>query len=606
MAGLSHRGLRSPSLGPRAFLSLLGTLVVAGALGFELAGRRGQFTDALHSAPIWIVAVAVLLQVIGLLARTEARHVCVRVTGATVTRRLFDWRAVRRRVRSAFRRVLGVRCRMALRAVTALLMAAGLLILLSAPAAEASSARRTRQLGAGVAVAQTDVNLSQYLSPQPGIALSTTQPPGVLVIDVDEAVRYQQLSGIGAAMTDSSAWLIHNELSAGVRSSLMEDLFGSAGIHLNFLRVPIGASDFTVSAQPYTYDDVPPGQTDPSLSRFSIAHDLAYILPTLRQALQLDPRLQVLANPWSPPAWMKANRSLDNISGQGTLLPSAYTPLASYFVRFIKAYANHGVPIAAITPQNEPGSGTSGASYPGLELPEADEANLIVQDLQPALSAAGLDTKIYGNDLSWDQLSYADGLASEPSMGDLAGIAWHCYFGSPTVMSRLQQTAPALDQIVDECSPEVRSFGTPELLISSLRNWASVVALWNIALDSQGGPKQADNGCPGCTGIVTIDEQAHTVRLNTDYYQLGQVSAFVQPGASRIDSPSFVTYGANSSHTFTISAGLDDVAFLNPDGSKVLVAYNSSTAPISFAVESDGSYFSYTIPSQAMTTFVWR
>jgi glucosylceramidase len=203
-------------------------------------------------------------------------------------------------------------------------------------------------------------------------------------------------------------------------------------------------------------------------------------------------------------------------------------------------------------------------------------------------------------------LLYAAALVSEPSIGDLAGIAWHCYFGSPTVMSQLQLAAPALNQIVDECSPEVRSFGTPELLISSLRNWASVVALWNIALDSQGGPKQADNGCPGCTGIVTIDEQAHTGRLNTVYYQLGQVSAFVQPGASRIDSPSFVTYGVNRSNTFTVSAGLDDVAFLNPDGSKVLVAYNSSTTPISFAVESDGSYFSYTIPSQAMTTFVWR
>jgi glucosylceramidase len=480
------------------------------------------------------------------------------------------------------------------------------LILLSAPAAEASSASRTHQLHAGVAVTQTDVILSQQLSPQPEIPLSATRPHDVLAIDVNEAIRYQQLSGIGAAMTDSSAWLIHNELSAEVGSQLMDDLFGSAGIHLNFLRVPIGASDFTVSAQPYTYDDLPLGQTDPTLARFSIARDLAYILPTLRGALQLNPGLQVLANPWSPPAWMKTNHSLDNISGQGTLRPSAYAPLASYFVRFIMAYAHDGIPIAAITPQNEPGFGTSGTSYPGLALPAAAETHFIVQDLQPALRAAALDTKIYGNDLSWDQLFYADALAVEPSIADLAGIAWHCYFGSPGVMSQLQQTAPALDQIVDECSPEVRSFGTPELLISSLRNWASVVALWNIALDSQGGPKPPDNGCPGCTGIVTIDERAHTVRLNTDYYQLGQVSAFVQPGASRIDSPSFVTYGVNSSNTFTVTPGLDDVAFLNPDGSKVLVAYNGSTAPISFAVESGGSYFSYTIPSQAMTTFVWR
>jgi glucosylceramidase len=173
-------------------------------------------------------------------------------------------------------------------------------------------------------------------------------------------------------------------------------------------------------------------------------------------------------------------------------------------------------------------------------------------------------------------------------------------------MSQLHQSAPALDQIVDECSPEIRGFGTPEFLISSLRNWASVVSVWSVALDPSGGPIQPGNNCGGCRGLVTIDEQAHTMTLRTSYYQLGQVSAFAEPGAHRIDSPNFVSYGLNSSNIETVSAGLDDVAFLNPDGSKVLVTYNNSTAPISFAVHTDGRYFGYTIPAQAMTTFVWR
>jgi glucosylceramidase len=84
------------------------------------------------------------------------------------------------------------------------------------------------------------------------------------------------------------------------------------------------------------------------------------------------------------------------------------------------------------------------------------------------------------------------------------------------------------------------------------------------------------------------------------------VSAFVQPGAQRVDSPTFVTYGVNGSNIETITAGLDDVAFLNPDGSKVLVAYNNSTGPVSFGVQSAGRYFTYTIPAQAMTTFAWH
>ena len=146
-------------------------------------------------------------------------------------------------------------------------------------------------------------------------------------------------------------------------------------------------------------------------------------------------------------------------------------------------------------------------------------------------------------------------------------------------MSQLHQTAPTLDQIVDECSPEIRGFGTPEFLISSLRNWASVVAVWTAATDPSGGPIQPGNNCGGCRGLAAIDESSHTMTLRTEYYQLGQVSAFVQPGARRIDSPNFVTYGLNGSNIETVSAGLDDVAFLNPDGSKVLVAYNNSDRP---------------------------
>jgi len=407
-------------------------------------------------------------------------------------------------------------------------------------------------------------------------------------------------------MTDSSAWLVYDNLSTSSRITLMQDLFSSSGIHLNFLRVPMGASDFTVSANPYTYDDMPAGQSDPGLTQFSIAHDVPYIIPTIKQALMINPALKIPATRWSPPAWMTANDSLANDHLQGTLLPSAYQPLADYFVKFMQAYAAAGVPIRIIVPQNEPGSpGGPGTSYPGLTLPEADEATFISQYLQPALAAAGLAPKIYGNDLSWDQLSYAAPLASSSAAGELSGLAWHCYAGSPSVMTQLQQADPHLIQIVDECSPEIRSFGAAEYLISVLRNWASEAAVWNVALDPQGGPKQTGNGCPGCIGLVTIDEQTHAFTFNTEYYELGQVSAFVQPAAVRIDSQNFVTYGTDSSNIETVTSGLDDVAFLNPDGSKVLVAYNNSTAPISFAVQSAGRYFAYTIPARAMTTFTW-
>lgn len=468
-----------------------------------------------------------------------------------------------------------------------------------------------------VQVVQTDSGLSQYMASQPGLAMSTTQPQGVPVIELNDQMRYQQFAGLGAAMTDSSASLIGNDMSSSQRAALMQDLFGapSSGrglpappIHLNFLRVGIGATGAMTTTSAYSYDDNPPGGSDPNLTSFSINHDKAYIIPTVQQALAINPGLQILANPWSPPAWMKSNNSLGDTNASGSLLSADYPTYADYFVKFIQEYQANGIPIDAITPANEPTSGSGGTAYPGLNFPESNEAQFIAQNLKPALSAAGLHPKIYGNDLSWDQhTKYAQPLASDPNAGpDLTGISWHCYFGTPTVMSQLQQNDPGLDQIVDECSPEIRGFGAPEFLISTLRNWASTVAIWSVALDPNGQPIQTPNDCGGCRGVVSINQQTGAVTFRTEYYQLGQVSTFVQPGATRIDSPNFVTYGTNSSNIETVTSGLDDVAFINPDGSKVLVANNNSNAAISFAVQSDGSYFTYTIPAQAMSTFVWH
>jgi glucosylceramidase len=460
-------------------------------------------------------------------------------------------------------------------------------------------------------VVQTNPSQSQSMAGQPGLMFSSTAPTGASLIAVNDQTHYQRFSGLGGAMTDSSAWLIDNKMSSSQRSALMQELFGAPGsgsglaappIHLNFLRVGVAATGAMTVGSAYSYDDNGP---DPNLTNFSIAHDQPYIIPALQQALQVNSGLQILASPWSPPGWMKGNDALNNTNNTGTLLAGDYQTYASYLVKFIQDYAQNHITIDGLTPANEP---TTATPYPGLNLPESDEANFIAGDLKPALTAAGLSTKIYGNDLSWDQFSgYASPLASDASAGpDLAGIAWHCYFGNPNVMTQLHQQDPGLDQIVSECSPEIRGFGTPEFLISTLRNWASVDSIWSIALDPSGNPIQTPNSCGGCRGAVSIDQTTGAVTFRPEYYQLGQVSAFVQPGATRIDSPSFVTYSTNGSNIETVSSGLDDVAFLNPDGSKVLVAYNNSSGPITFAIASDGDYATYTIPAGAMTTFEWQ
>jgi glucosylceramidase len=450
----------------------------------------------------------------------------------------------------------------------------------------------------------TTGDLGLTLSRQRDVQFTAT-PSSAPTIHVDDTKSYQVIKGVGAAMTDSSAWLLYTQLSASARDRVMNALFARSGAGLGFLRVPMGASDFTAKRTPYSYDDLPMGHSDPGLRHFSIAHDKAYVLPLLRQARQLNPEMYVLASPWSPPGWMKANQRLDDLGHAGQVLRSALPDLAAYFVKFITAYLGQGVQIDAVTPQNEPGNPSS---YPGAELTSAEEANFVGLHLAPAFRRAGLKTEIYGYDF-WNAASsipYAADLERSAAAKDLAGIATHCYYGAPTVMSDLHRLNPLMDQMVSECSPGLNAYSTAELEVSAIRNWASAVNLWNLALDPSGQPVQPPNsGCPSCTGVVTVNEFTHSVVFTRDYYQLAQVSKFVRPGAVRIASNNFVTYRYTGPGQNIASPGLDDVAFRNPDGSKVLVVYNNSPAGHGFAVSSRGRYFNYLIAPWATETFVW-
>jgi glucosylceramidase len=382
----------------------------------------------------------------------------------------------------------------------------------------------------------------------------------------------------------------------------MGALFGTGGLDLNVLRVPMGASDFTADAKPYSYDD---GSPDPSLSRFSIAHDRSYILPALRTALSLDPNLQVLATPWSVPGWMKANRALDNRHDRGTVRVADYQAYADYFVRFLQAYTKAGVVVKAVTAANEP---TNPTAYPGMNIGAATEVRLIHRFLAPALRRAGLsNVAILGGDVGWGTKEYLAQLATSVATHDLVGIASHCYYGDPQVMSQIHALNPNLKTEMTECSPGISTVPISEVVIASLRNWASQVYLWNLALDPQGGPVQPPNhGCPGCTGLVIVDPASGKVTHTVAYAELGQASEFFDPGAQRVDSNTFVREDYRRPGTDYVSPGIDDVAAVNPDGSVALMAYNNAKQTRTFAVEWHSYYFTDTLAPGATVSFRWR
>ncbi|HET9073760.1 MAG TPA: glycoside hydrolase family 30 beta sandwich domain-containing protein [Solirubrobacteraceae bacterium] len=488
---------------------------------------------------------------------------------------------------------------------------AGLTVSLCALAASAlTSVARASAAPATVAtvrvqVVQTDPNLARAaLTLEPSRSFTTQRlPRGVHVIDVDDHIAYQTMLGFGAAMTDSATWLIHNALGPGGRRNVLDQLFSPTdGLGLNFVRVPIGASDFTAAGQPYTYDDVAPGQSDPSLTDFSIAHDLAYVIPTLQQMLKANPSIDIMSTEWTAPAWMKANDSLDDVGRRGTLFAADYPSLAVYLAKFIQAYAAAGIPVWGITPENEPGTPVG---YPSMNLSPSGEAQFIAADLAPMFARLGITTRIYGGDIGGRSPAWATAVQSDPAAAAVAsGEAWHCY-GGQQGMSDFRNRYPAVQELMTECSPGIIPYTGAEAVIDAVRNWASAADLWNAALDPDGGPVQPPNqGCRACTGLLTINESTHTVQRTLNYYGLGQISEFVQRGAVRIATPRWV-HDFRDSHGYHVSEGLDNVAFLNPNGSRVLVAYNHSPAPITFGVSWNYRQFAYTLPAGATVTFRW-
>jgi glucosylceramidase len=441
--------------------------------------------------------------------------------------------------------------------------------------------------------------------------------PEVPTVVVDPTLTFQQMQGFGGAITDSSATVLYR-LSPAARAATMRSLFSPVhGDGLDYLRQPVGASDFVATAA-YTYDDLAAGQTDYAQQHFSIAHDQAQILPLLRQAETLNPRLQIVASPWSPTAWMKTTDSL--IGGRLIDDPRIYHSYALYLLKFVEAYRAAGVSVDTITVQNEPQNRTP-SGYPGTDLPSWQEANVIEQ-LGPMLRTAGLHTRILAYDHNWtehpgdiaatppdetaDVNSYPQNVLNSPAARWVYGVAYHCYSGDPSAMSALHEQFPDNAIYFTECSgtqssdpantfSDTLKWHARNLIIGNTRNWAETVINWNLALDPSGGPHVG--GCDTCTGIVTVGP-GDTVTDNAEYYTLGHLARFVTPGAVRIASTSFGTTRWNGQ--------VMDVAFRNPDGSTVLVAHNENDNPQTFAVREGNKSFAYTLPGGALATFTWR
>ena len=465
---------------------------------------------------------------------------------------------------------------------------------LGSPSAATSTPVPVVPVRTPVQVWVTTGDQAKLLSHEANVSMGADSATLLPVLTVDPTTTYQRMIGFGAAFTDASVYLMQRKMTPAQREALLQDLFGrTTGIGLSFARVPMGASDF--SLRHYSYDDVSDGRPDSALTGFSIDVDRADKLPVITRALAINPQLTLVASPWSAPAWMKTSGRLIT----GTLKPEWYTSFANYFVKFVQAYAAEGVPIAAVTLQNEPAF--EPPDYPGMRLDPPARAAVIGGFVGPAFAKAGLTTQIWDWDHNWDMPQQPLAvLGDSTARRYIQGVAWHCYAGDVSDQISVHDAYPDKDVYFTECAGgdwaqvfgDNLKFNVGQLVIGSTRGWARGVALWNLALDERNGPHTG--GCGNCRGVMTINSSTGDAFRNVEYFALAHASKFVRPGALRIASSSGVE-------------GLQSVAFQNADdASKVLIVLNGAALSRTFMVRTADRAFTYALPAGAVATFFWN
>ncbi len=439
----------------------------------------------------------------------------------------------------------------------------------------------------GIASWMTKGDQSALLQKQNNLIQFKTTSSTVPTVDVDSTITYQTVDGFGYTLTGGSAYLI-NRLPAAQKSTLLQELFGNgeASMAISYLRLSIGASD--LSAEVFSYNDMPAGQTDINLTNFSLSKDTVDLIPLLKEILLINPSIKIMGSPWSPPVWMKDNGS----SIGGGLQTQYYNVYAQYFVKYINAMKAKGINVDAITIQNEP---QHGGNNPSLVMSATQQANFVKNNLGPAFSAANISTKIIVWDHNCDNPNYPISILNDPAAKQfIDGSAFHLYNGDISALSTVHAAHPDKNLYFTEQWTGANGTFDGDLkwhlknvIIGSMRNWSKVALEWNLANDANYNP-HTPGGCTECKGALTLNG---AVNRNVAYYIIAHASKFVPAGSVRIQSNNV--------------GSIYNVAFKIPDGRKVMIAVNDGNAETSFSIKFNGKWATTSLPAGAAATYVW-
>jgi glucosylceramidase len=435
-----------------------------------------------------------------------------------------------------------------------------------------------------VSVWTTDGN--QRCARAPSIFWRPAASTNPAAIALDPEKKFQPMLGFGAAFTDAACYTL-NRLDPPAREKLFTQLFTPSAMGLSVCRTCIGASDY--STQVYSFDE---GDPDPDLRRFSIDHDRAYILPMLREARKANPDLFLFSSPWSPPGWMKPNNSMLGGNMQRKHMP-AY---ANYLVKFLQGYEAEGVPIQAITVQNEVDTDQDGR-MPACCWPQEYEADFVRQHLGPTFESAGIKTKIWIIDHNYNLWGRAIGELETPGVRNYTNaVAWHGYVGEVEWIDYVHSAFADVEMYWTEGGPD---YTRPDFMTDwtkwsatftgILRHWCRSITAWNLALDEVGKPNL---GPFSCGGLVSVNSRTKEISYCGQYWAFAHYSRFVRRGARRFDSQS--AGGSEILHA----------AFENPGGTRVLVLTNPGPAQKP-DINLGGSTATVLLSANSVTTLEW-
>ena len=408
-------------------------------------------------------------------------------------------------------------------------------------------------------------------------------------IEIDAIFKYQEIDGFGNCLTGGSAMLIY-KMNIAARKALLHELFGieDENIGISYLRVSIGASD--LDEKIFSYNDLPNGESDPEMKKFDLGYDKLYLIPLLKEILEINPNIKILGSPWSAPVWMKSN----NDTRGGSLKPEYFDAYSRYFVKYIQSMKNAGIMIDAITIQNEP---LHPGNNPSMYMTAADQALFIKNHLGPEFVSAGINTKIIIYDHNADRPDYPMEILRDREVAKyIDGSAFHLYAGNIDALSEVHSAFPeknlyfteqwvgAPGDLAKELTWHIRT-----LIIGGTRNWCRNVLEWNMAADPNHDPHTDRGGCDRCLGAVTID--GNKITRNPSYYILAHAAKFVRPGSYRIKS--------------NLIDNLPNVCFETPSGQKVLIVLNDTSDKINFNIGFNGKRASVVLAKGAVGTYVW-